>query len=127
MHVTCGKCDKQMTPKNSKIAPEMFLCDDCVKVHVPELLPPTPQSDAPPSAKEYRLAWQHDFQDERGIDQMIEDYAALRTATLREETCPKYEPPIEGHGRWGCLKCGYSKDSHPVTAQPQKVTPKETK
>lgn len=26
---TCGLCGKEMTPENSTIRPEMFVCDDC--------------------------------------------------------------------------------------------------
>lgn len=29
----CGACKKVMTPANSTAAPEMFLCDDCAKLH----------------------------------------------------------------------------------------------
>jgi hypothetical protein len=30
---TCGACQKVMTPQNSTIIPEMFLCDECAKSH----------------------------------------------------------------------------------------------
>lgn len=30
---TCGACKKTMTPENSTVAPEMFLCDECAKLH----------------------------------------------------------------------------------------------
>lgn len=30
---TCGACKKVMTPENSQLVPEMFLCDDCAKLH----------------------------------------------------------------------------------------------
>lgn len=29
----CGACKKKMTPLNSSIAPELFLCDDCAVLH----------------------------------------------------------------------------------------------
>ena len=30
---TCGACTTEMTQDNSKIIPEMFLCDKCAKLH----------------------------------------------------------------------------------------------
>ncbi len=30
MNPTCGLCNKVMTPDNSQLAPELFVCDECV-------------------------------------------------------------------------------------------------
>src|SRR6478609_2736885 len=32
--VSCGICGKDMTPQNSKLHPEFFVCDDCAPEHV---------------------------------------------------------------------------------------------
>lgn len=29
----CGACKTEMTPENSTVIPEMFLCDECAKLH----------------------------------------------------------------------------------------------
>lgn len=34
---TCGECGKGMNPENSRIAPELFMCDECVVKADPSL------------------------------------------------------------------------------------------
>ena len=36
--ITCGLCGQDMTPQNSKIMPEMFVCDACARVKFPEMV-----------------------------------------------------------------------------------------
>lgn len=34
MKVKCGVCEKEMTPENSKMHPEFFVCDTCAPAAV---------------------------------------------------------------------------------------------